>query len=160
MAASDPFAAKRALFALFAANTGVGQVLEGVQVEYAYPATIGMKCVYGGGVRFEHQDLVEEGIGILVGETVSVGVYVRVVTRPGQSVEATDIIANSIGVALLGLVKASPVLAGAGNWVGVGRAANIQGGAGQAGIGDYERTDDETVCRLGYQFQFGHQISY
>lgn len=157
MVASDPYAAKRALFALFAANAGVGQVLEGVQVEYAYPGTVGMKCVYGGGVRFDHTDSVAEGVGILVEETVSIGVYIRVVTRPGQSVEATDIIANGIGVALLALLKASPVLTGAGKWVGVGRVA---GDRLSGGIGDYERTDDETVSRLGYQFQFGQFVTY
>lgn len=159
MATSDPYAAKRALFALFGANTGVGQVLEGIQVSYAYPRTIDMKCVYGGGVRFEHVDAIAEGVGILVEETVSVGVYIRVVTRPAGSVEDNDIAAAAIGAKLLSLVRSSS-LAGAGKWVGVGRAAGIQGGAGQAGIGDYEQTDDETVSRLGYQFQFGQHISY
>lgn len=159
MVASDPYAAKRALFALFAANTGVGQVLEGIQVEYAYPAAIGMKCVYGGGVRFEHDNLLEEGVGILVAETVSVGVYVRVVSRPAIAVEDNDLIAAGIGAAVLSLVKSSTLTA-AGKWVGVGRAASIQGGAGQAGMGTYEQTDDEVVSMLGYQFQFGQQISY
>lgn len=159
MVASDPYAAKRALFALLAANTGPAQALDGIQVAYAYPRAIGMKCVYGGGVRFEHDDLVEEGVGILVAETISVGVYVRVVSRPPIPAEDNDLIAAGIGAALLGLVKSSS-LAGPGKWLGVGRAAGIQGGAGQAGFGTCVQTDDETVSELGYQFQFGQQISY
>lgn len=159
MTASDPYAAKRALFALLAANTGPAQPLEGIQVAYAYPPGIGMKCIYGGGVRFEHDNLLEEGVGILVAETVSVGVYIRVVSRPPIAVQDNDVIAAGIGAALLGLVKSSS-LAGAGKWVGVGRAASIQGGAGQSGMGTYEQTDDEVVSTLGYQFQFGQQITY
>lgn len=159
MAASDPYVAKRQLFALFAANTGPGQALEGIQVEYAYPAAIGMKCVYGGGVRFEHDNLVEEGVGLLVAETVSVGVYVRVMSRPAIPAADNDIVAAGIGAAVLSLVKSS-TLTGAGKWVGVGRAVSIQGGAGQSGMGTYEQSDDEVVSMLGYQFQFGQQISY
>jgi hypothetical protein len=157
MPTSDPYAAKRALFALFTANTGPAQVLDGVQVAYAYPRAVEMRCVYGGGVRFDHEDTVEEGPGILVDETVTVGVYVRVVTRPGQSVEETDVIANGIGVALLGLVRANPTFAGAGTWIGMGRTRTAQP---SSGIGDYEQTDDETVSRIGYQFEFGRRISY
>lgn len=159
MATSDPYAAKRALFTLLAANTGVGQPLEGIQVSYAYPATLGMKCIYGGGVRFEHTDAGAEGVGLLVEETVSIGVYVRVVSRPPIPVTDNDTLANTIGVAILGLVKAAPTLAGAGRWMGVGRSG-VQSGAGQSGLATYEQTDDETVSTLGYQFQFGQFVSY
>lgn len=160
MAASDPYAAKRALFALFAANTGVGQPLEGIQVEYAYPQAIGMKCIYGGGVRFEHDNQLAEGIGILVAETISVGVYIRVTSRPPIPVQDNDIVAAGIGAALLGLIRSSTTLIPAGTWFGVGRAASIQGGAGQSGMGAYEQTENEVISTLGYQFQFGRDISY
>ena len=159
MVASDPYAAKRALFALLAANTGPAQALAGIQVAYAYPPAIGLRCIYGGGVRFEHDDQVAEGVGILVAETVSLGVYVRVVSRPPIPGEDNDLIAAGIGAAMLGLVKSSN-LAGPGKWIGVGRAAGIQGGAGQAGFGTCEQTDDETISTLGYQFQFGQDASY
>jgi hypothetical protein len=159
--ASDPYAAKRALFTLLAANTGPAQALEGIQVSYAYPRAIEMRCIYGGGIRFDHGDQVAEGVGILVGETISVGVYVRVASRPPIAVEDNDLIAAGIGAALLGLVKSSS-LAAAGTWMGVGSAGGIVGGQGsqQAGMGTYEQTDDEVISTLGFQFQFGRHISY
>lgn len=161
MTASDPYAAKRAFFALLAENTGPAQTLAGIQVAYAYPKAIEMKCIYGGGVRFDHGDQVAEGVGILVAETVSFGVYVRVVSRPPIAVEDNDLIAAGIGAAMLGLVKSS-TLAGPGKWMGVGSAGSLVGGQGsqQAGMGTYEQTDDEVVSTLGYQFQFGQNISY
>lgn len=160
MTASDPYAAKRALFALLAANTGPAQALDGIQVAYAFPRTVEMRCIYGGGVRFEHDAGGEEGVGVLIAETVSVGVYVRVVARPPIPVEDNDIAAAAIGASMLGLIRASTTLLPAGTWFGVGSAASIQGGGGQAGMGTYEQTDDETVSTLGFQFQFGRYISY
>ena len=149
MAASDPYAAKRALFALLAANTGPAQVLEGVQVEYGFPGNVGMKCVYGGGVTFEHVDAAAESPGILVRETVLVSAYIRVVTRPGGPVEDTDTAAEAIGAAMLALVKANPKHAGPLTWVGV-----------RGGQGDYQRTDDETISILGYQFRYINHVQY
>lgn len=160
MTSSDPYASKRALFALLAANTGPAQALDGIQVAYAYPKTPAMRCVYGGGVRFEHDTATEEGVGLLVAETVSVGVYIRVIARPAIPVEDNDIVAAGIGAAVLGLVRSSTTLLPVGTWVGVGRAASIQGGAGQSGMATYEQTDDEVVSTLGYQIQFGRYISY
>lgn len=156
MTLSDPYEAKRALFVLLAANTGTGQPLDGIQVAYAYPGNPAMKCIYGGGVRFDHTDAVAEGVGVLVEETVSVGVYIRVVSRPAIPVEDNDAIAASIGQALLALLKTSTVV-GAGRWTGLSRASGVPGGDGLA---TYERTDDETVSTLGYHFQFGRMVSY
>ena len=162
MATSDPYAAKRALFTLLAANKGPAQALDGIQVSYAYPRAIEMKCIYGGGVRFEHDNGGEEGVGVLIAETISFGVYVRVVARPAIAVEDNDIVAAGIGASMLGLIRASTTLLPAGTWMGVGRAGGLVGGQGsqQAGMGTYEQTDDETVSTLGYQFQFGRYISY
>lgn len=160
MAFSDPFAAKRALFALLAANIGPAQALDGIQVAYAYPRAIGMRCIYGGGVRFEHDNAGAEGVGLLVAETISVGVYVRVMSSPGKSVEDNDLDAAAVGAAMLGLVRASTTLLPAGTWFGVGAAASVQGGGGQSGLATYEQTDEATISTLGYQFQFGRHISY
>lgn len=147
---TNAYAAKKALFDLLDANNGPSQVLDGVQVAYAYPARdVEEKCVYGGGVRFDHEDDVAESPGVLVRETALVGVYVRVVTRPALSVAETDTAAAAIGAAVLGLVKANPKLAGALTWVGV-----------RSGQGDYSQTDDETIAVLAYQFRFISRFAY
>lgn len=161
MTAPDPYAAKRALFALFAANTlvlaaGTSDPITPIQVDYAEPAAMQMRCIYGGAVRFNHTDAVAEGVGILVEETVNVGVRVRVVSRPGISVEDNDMQANAIGNAMLSLMKTS-TLAAPGKWLGMSRAAGIPGGDG---FGTYEQTDDETVSTIQYHFSFGQHVTY
>lgn len=165
MTASDPYAAKRALFTLLAANAltlaaGTTDPATPIQVAYAYPRDIGMRCIYGGGVRVEHDDGGEEGVGVLTAETVSVGVYIRVMSSPGRSVEDNDIDAAAIGANMLAVIRASTTLLPAGTWFGAGRAASIQGGAGQSGMGTYEQTEESTISTLGYQFQFGRYITY
>lgn len=149
MAFSDPYAAKRALFALLDANNGPAQALDGVQVAYAFSGVMDMRCIYGGGVTFEHVDDVAEAPGMLVRETVLVTAYIRVVSRPPIAVEDNDLIAAGIGAAMLALVKANPKHAGPLTSVGV-----------QRGQGDYQPTDDETISILGYQFRYHSRITY
>jgi hypothetical protein len=154
VATSDPFLAKRALFALLEANNGPAQALDGIQVSYSYPAAIEDRCIYGGGVRFDHVDAVAATPGVLVNETASVGVYVHVVGR-GRTQEENDQAANAIGVAILALIKASPTFAAAGTWMGLGRGDQAGGG-----LSTYEATNDEVITLLGYQFSFGRAITY
>lgn len=146
---TNAYVAKKALFDLWDANNGPAQALAGVQVAYAFPAAPDMKCIYGGGITFEHSDASAETPGILVRESVLVSAYIRVVARPVGEVADTDAVAAQIGGAMLGLVKANPKLAGPLTWVGV-----------RGGQGDYQQTDDETISILGYQFRFLAHFQY
>lgn len=149
MAFSDPFAAKRALFTLLAANSGPAQALDGIQVAYDFPGNVGMRCIYGGGIRFDHDDDVAEAPGMLVRETVLVSAYIRIVASPAGEVADTDTTAAQVGAAILALVKANPKHAGPLTWVGV-----------RSGQGDYQQTDDETISILGIQFRYISRITY
>jgi hypothetical protein len=108
-----------------------------------------MRCIYGGGIRFEHAEDVAETPGMLVRETVLISVYIRVVTRPPEPVEDTDSAAATIGAAVLQLVKATATPTSPLRWVGV-----------RSGQGDYQNTDDEAITVLGYQFQFISRVTY
>lgn len=144
------YTAKAALFDRLQARTLVGQPLEGLQVEYAYPGNnVELECVYGGGIRFEQRDAVAEAPGILVAEDVLVSVYIRVVSRPPGPVEDTDTRCAAIGAALGTLLRSEPKLAGGNAVVGIAR-----------GQGDYSSTDDETMSILSYQVRVATNISY
>lgn len=140
---------KRALFDTLSAYTGTGQSLEGVQVAYAWPADASLECIYGGGIRFDHEDAVAEFPGTLVRELASVSIYVRVVKRPACPVEDADERAAEIGAAIGAILRANPNLPGGSTWFGIGR-----------GQGDYSRTPDETVSVLGYEVRTARNISY
>jgi hypothetical protein len=147
--ATNAYACKAALFALLAGQTGTGQPLEGVQVAYGYPGNADRECVYGGGVRFDHADAVAEGPGVLVDETASVGVYVRVVGETGQSLEEVDARIAELAAAVLGIVRANAKMGGPLTWVGM-----------RTGQGDYGTSPDGPSGVLGLQLRFISKIAY
>lgn len=141
---------KRALFSRLSAYTAPGQLLAGVQVAYAWPGSkVGLECVYGGGVRFEHLDAVAEHPGVLVTEIATISLYVRVVARPPGPVADTDTRAAVIGAGIAQILRTHPDLEGGSTWLGI-----------TGGQGDYSQTDDETVSVVAYQLRTARNISY
>lgn len=141
---------KRALFAKIAEYAVAGQPLDGVQVSYAWPGNdVGLECIYGGGIRFDHNDAVAEHPGVLVSETTTISLYVRVVHRPPGPAEDADARAAEIGAWIATILRANPNLSGGGSWIGI-----------TGGYGDYSQTPDETVSVLSYQMRTARSISY
>lgn len=149
MPTTNATTAKLALINLLKAQTGAGQLLDGIDVRYAYRGQIGAQCVYGGGWRMDADDAVSEGPGVLVREIVVVSLYVRVLARPACDVEDTDATANQIGTALGSVMKANPKLAGPLTVLGI-----------SSGQGDYSTTDDETISIHAYQVRVGGMVSW
>lgn len=140
MPTTNAAAGKLALITLLKAQTGPGQLLDGVEVKYAYRANVGAQCIYGGGWRMTAEDAVAEGVGLLVRELVTVSLYVRVVARPACDVEETDAACTTISNALGSVLMANPKLAGQLSVVGIA-----------GGQGDYSGTDDETISIQAFQ---------
>jgi hypothetical protein len=143
------FTAKGALFDALTAYTAPAQPLDGIQVEYAYPGSIATECIYGGGVRFEHRDVVAEAPGVMIAEESLVSIYIRVVQTPVGDVRDTDNRALEIGQAIAQLLRSQPTLAGGNAVMGIAR-----------GQGDYTQTDDETISILAYQIRVVTTFSY
>ena len=138
------FAAKRAVHGMLVANQAS---FGDVQIDYAAPGQFPVECVYLGGMNFEHEPKVAEGVGLAVSEVANVSVYVRVVARPGEVVD-TDQRAEDIGAVVARVLRAN---AHAGGFSSI----EIAGG-----IGDYHRSDDEAVTTLAYRFRCVSFLSY
>lgn len=143
------YTAKAAIIARLAQESVPAGLLDGVQIAYAYPGTISSKCIYGGGVRFEHNDQVAESPGVMVAEETMVNIYIRVTMAPAGDVKDTDIQALAIGTVIAALFRSEPNMAGGHSVLGIAR-----------GQGDYTQTDDETISILGYQLRVQTNISY
>jgi hypothetical protein len=147
---TNAYAAKRALFerliaakgqllARLQAETPPGEV-DDVQVAYSYPRTPQRYLVYGGGVTFGQDTAGTDGQrDVLVQETATIGVYIRV-ALPGGTVEAADVRAEALGEAFGQLLANEPDLCGANSLI------DIAGGEGNYG-GD----DSTAVSLLTYQ---------
>jgi len=129
-------AAKRALVDRLREQVPAGDNLE---VHYAWPGNAGLRCVYGGGWRFDQDEAVAEP-GLIMEETVAVSLYVRVLARPACDVEDTDADAEAVGGLLVNTFAANPQLAGGLTYLGIA-----------SGQGDYSRTDTETISIHAYQ---------
>lgn len=150
MSITAAFAAKRAMRTLWQAQTGDGAPLDGVQIVYAFnPGSVDMECIYGGGIRYDHESAVAEAPGVLINETALVTWYVRVCRRPAESVEDTDRRCEDIAAAAIAIVKANATVGGTLSWVGV-----------RGGQGDYYLTDDESISILAIEFRFRARIVY
>lgn len=136
MPTTNAINAKRQIIDLLKAQAveGSGLPLEGILVKYGFRGDLGTKCIYGGGWRFDQEDAVAEGPGVLVRDVSRISLYVRFVDRPSVDVEVTEakveVVVNTLGT----ILKAHPKLAGQSTIVGV-----------NSGAGDYSVTDDETV---------------
>lgn len=143
------YTAKAALFDYLTTLTGVGQPLEGIQVSYAFPGNPEHICIYGGGIRFEQRDVVEESPGVMVSEETLVSVYIRVSVTPPTDVRDTDEQCAAIGAAFGAILRQNPKLIGGNGVVGIAR-----------GTADYTQTDDETISILAYQVRCITHLTY
>lgn len=143
------YTAKAALIDRLTAYAQPAQPLDGIQVAYAYPGTIDLECIYGGGVRFEHRDAVAEAPGVMVSEESLISLYIRVMQSPAGDVRTTDTRAQQIGATIASLLRAEPQLAGGNAVLGIAR-----------GQGDYSQTDDETISILAYQIRVLANFAY
>ena len=138
MPTTNAIAAKTALIDLLKTQTveGSGLPLVGFTVKYGFRGDLGLKCIYGGGWRFEAEDAVAETPGVLVRELTRLSLYVRIVDKPAVDVEVTEAKVEAALNAIGTVLKAHPKLAGQLSVVGI-----------NAGAGDYSTpTDDETIC--------------
>lgn len=146
------FEAKAALFSRLTALAGAGQPLDGIQVAYAFPGfgALERECVYGGGVRFSHEDAVAER-GVLVTEVSRVVVYIRVTAAPSLPVEETDAQAAAIFAQLAMQLHLNPGLAGNMSFAGI-----------EQGQGDYEILPDgsQSFSILGVQVLVETDLTY
>lgn len=145
---TNVYAAKGALIDRLQPLTGVGQDLAGVQIEYAAPGQFAEECVYGGGVRFQHEDATAERAVLMV-ETALISIYIRVTRKLPATVRETDARAREIFAAIAGHLVAQPALAG-----GMSFAAITQG------QGDYNQTDDEVWSILAVQVSIESDLTY
>lgn len=134
--------AQTALVTAMQALTGVGQPLEGVQVEDSYPArTLEQRCIYLGGYRFVHTD--EAGENNVVGsEVITIGVYFR--SRSDVDVKTARNDTLAMADAVCATFNADPDLGGAMTWMGVSQ-----------GSGDYSRSPDGHEAVLSMQVMVG-----
>lgn len=108
MRATNAYAAKRALIdRLTVLSKVAGHPLEGVQVADAYPRDIAARAVYGGGARFTQDDGAAEGA--VRRETVTAGLYVRVLLEGGQ--RAVEAVVEGYGDVIAGVLAENPDLA-------------------------------------------------
>lgn len=148
MTISQAIAAKVAFFDFLGQEADSGR-LGDVPVHYAWPGEIAAeRMVYGGGARFEQQDAVAEQ-GVLVNEVVALSLYVRVVRRPPCDVKETDLAAAAVARLIGKVFVANPRFAGPYTWLGIA-----------SGLGDYSRTNDETVSVWSYQVRIGTRFSW
>ena len=144
------YEAKKAMFDRLTGLAGEGQPLDGIQVAYAFPGDPQLECVYGGGVRFSHEDAVAER-GVLMAEVALVSVYIRVASKPATLVEETDARAAEIFAQLAVQLTGDPFLAG----------QMMFGGITQ-GQGDYEVLPDgsQSTSILAVQARIETDLTY
>ncbi|AXH88791.1 hypothetical protein AB0N38_18850 [Micromonospora aurantiaca] len=148
MTGTNVYAAKKALFDGLAALTAPGQPLEGIQVAYAFPGDVELECVYGGGVRFVHDDETAER-WVVTGEVALISVYIRVNRKEPRAVAAADTRCAAIFGQIVSVLRSYPSLGGGMTVTGVTQ-----------GQGDYDQPQDETVSVLGVQVRVESQITY
>lgn len=119
-----------------------------VAVEYAFGPEMGAKCIYGGGWRSIQDDDVGER-GVLVQEIATLAMYVQVITRPPQSVRATEAEAKRIASAMVAIFKTNLHPGGPLTWLGI-----------TAAQGDYANTGSETKVVQGFQVRFGSHFTW
>lgn len=138
--------ASLALFDLLKAEAD-GGLLQGVSVDYEYnTASTGLEQIYFGGWRSNQEDAAQEH-GLLIDETITVSLYIRVTTRPGSSRAETDRRAKEIAKIVGRILKANPNLGGM-TWLGITTAQ-----------GDYQpTTTTETISSHAFGVQIGASL--
>lgn len=143
MKATVAYEAKRAFFDELKVLTGHGMEFEEVQVGYSYPGRDRARvCIYGGGVRFMHEDVAGE-VNAVGHEVITLGVYIRVL-KPGGTVEDAESEAEDVADRINKVFTDKPYIAGSMTWIGV-----------QQGNGDYSETPDGPEAVLSLQVSIG-----
>jgi hypothetical protein len=140
--ATRAYQVKRALFDLLTGYTATNGPLAGIQVAYSYPPQPERLTIYGGGVRFTHEDMAGE-VGQVVSEVVTTGLYLRA-AAPDWTVRDADQEIETLADVVAGLLAGEPDLGGHFTWLGIGN-----------GLGDYWPNDDQNTSTLGFQLQIG-----
>lgn len=148
--ATNVYAAKKVLFDRLAVLAGAGGPLAGLQVAYSIPrpADLQRECVYGGGVRFTHDDAVAER-GVLLDEVALVSVYIRIAGDATATVAGTDARAAEVFAEMAAQLIVQPYLGQALSFAGVTQ-----------GQGDYDLAPGETLSILGVQVRIESTVSY
>lgn len=131
------YAVKRAVIRTLKDQALDGRPLQGVLVTYAKPGNKATDlCVYGGGVRFTQEDAAADGKRRLTKETITVGLYIRVVVDDQiDDVEVADAEVERIGDLIAEVLGDGRSIAGAGT---VARVSN--------GLGDYSQPDGRVIA--------------
>jgi hypothetical protein len=141
--------AKKALFVRLDVKTAIGQPLEGVTVSEFPPGEFGRECIYGGGRRYDHADLVAEGPGIQVQVTTTQLLYIRVMNSGPDSDVDVDARAEALAQIVAKLLKDEPNLGGGVGWQGIA-----------GGYGDHYNTGDDQVAEVSMSVLLGRRITY
>jgi hypothetical protein len=134
------FADKRTIVDEFIEYTGPGLTLDGVQVEYSFPAAPTDTLIYGGRVSFEQNgddDLVN-GDDVAVAEVATIWLYVRVTSKP--TVREAEAEAERIGDVMGSIIRKNPRMCGPTT------SLRIAGGTS-----DHHETDDNPQVLLAYR---------
>ena len=148
--ATNAYAGKKLLFDRLELLAGAGQPLDGVQVEYSIPkaADLQNECVYGGGIRFTHEDATAER-NVLLDEVALVSVYIRIARDEESVVEDTDARAAEVFAELAAQLAAQPDLGEQLSFAGVTQ-----------GQGDYDLAPGETLTILALQVRIESSVTY
>ncbi len=152
MAGTNAYAAKSALHARLGVLAGPAQPLQGVLIAYGRPAptAMGPQCVYGGGVRFTHEDAVAERPAPIVNEVALASWYIRVHEATAGLVATTDARAAAILAAIVANLYAQPqLLAGQLSFTGL-----------TLGRGEYDQAPGESLTVLAVQVRVESDLSY
>jgi hypothetical protein len=141
--------ARQALFTLLEAKTAPGQPLEGWDVTERVPGEFGQRCIYGGGRRFVHTDMVAEGPGVMVAVVTTQTVYIRTMNSGPDADVDTEADAEDAAQIIAKILKDNPKLGGGLTWQGIA-----------SGFGDYESTGDDQVTNVVLNILLGRAISY
>lgn len=142
MKSTVSFDAKRALLDELETYTAQGMELEGVKIAYSYPRDRFRSVIYGGGIRFRHEDLAEE-VNAVGYENISIGLYIRVLLPNGTVAEADQEV-ERIADRLVKIFTDKPNVAGNMTWLGV-----------EQGNADYSETPDGPESILSLQVMVG-----
>lgn len=146
MKSTMAYVAKRAVFDELTTRAKPGMELYAidpdVQVAYSYPRDRNRVVIYGGGVRFRHNDLAGEDN--LVGEEmIVVGIYIRSL-QPEGTVRTADTEVEQIADAIIDIFTDKPKLVGQLTWLGV-----------EQGSADYSETPDGPESVMSLQVMVG-----
>lgn len=148
---TNAFRAKLALIDLLKAQTGTGELLEGIDVASSWRGDLGTKAIYGGGVGFIQEQSVAEGVGLLVNEDATVHLYGHVIHRPPgpNGTDDTDAELDELFAAVGAVLVQNPKFGGGFSFVGI-----------RSGDADYSKNDDEVRSMGVLRIVVNTQLSY